>query len=98
MAGVLGFSQPFRSNWTLKAFFTFTCATGLGRYLERMKTAYDEAMEKSGRAIREFSWARMAYRNRTIGDAEYLAARKAYEAAMAEYDAAFAAASESESK
>ena len=67
-------------------------------YFERMKTNYELAMEKSGRAIREFSWARTAYRNRTIGDAEYLAARKVYEAAMAEYDTAFAAASELDSK
>lgn len=55
-----------------------------------MSNEYKAAYEKSGEAIRAFKVAQVAYRTRQIGDAEFLAARKAYDAAMAEYDAAYA--------
>lgn len=54
-----------------------------------MNNTYEAAMEKSGAAIRAFKAVQEAYRARKIGDAEYLAGRKAYESAMAEYDIAF---------
>ncbi len=59
-----------------------------------MTNNYEAAMEKSNIAIRAFAKVQADYRNRNIGDAEYLAGRKTYEAAMAEYDVAFAAESE----
>lgn len=57
---------------------------------------YQRAYEKSARAIREFNEAKRAYRAREIGDTEFLRARAAYDRAMAEYDAAYAAEQERE--
>jgi len=59
-----------------------------------MTKNYEAAMEKSNIAIRAFGKVQADYRSLKIGDAEYLAGRKIYDAAMAEYDAAFAAESE----
>lgn len=52
---------------------------------------YQRAYEKSALAIREFKEAQQLYRARRIGNAEFLRARAAYDKAMAEYDAAYAA-------
>ena len=51
---------------------------------------YEAAYEKSGEAIKAFRAVQIAYRTRIIGDAEFLAAKAVYAAAMAEYDAVYA--------
>jgi len=53
-------------------------------------SAYDAAMEKSGAAIRAFTAVQADYRAQRIGDDEYMAGRRIYEAAMREYDEAYA--------
>lgn len=55
-----------------------------------MSEEYRIAYERSGEAIRKFRVAQQAYRAREIGDREFLAARRAYDAAMAGFDAAYA--------
>jgi hypothetical protein len=45
-------------------------------------------MEKSNAAIRKFRNIQEAYRNQTIGDEEFLAGRRDYDAAMADFDKA----------
>ena len=55
-----------------------------------MSEEYKRAYEKSGKAIRKFHDVQKAYRAREIGDEEFLAARRAYDAAMVEYDIAYA--------
>jgi hypothetical protein len=47
--------------------------------------------EVSAIAIKDFIAAQKAYRTRQIGNAQFLAAKKTYEAAMAEYGKACAA-------
>ena len=61
-----------------------------------MNTNYEAALEKSRIASRAFGQVQADYRSRKIGDSEYLAGRKTYEAAMSEYDVAFADESELE--
>lgn len=53
-------------------------------------TGYELACKQSTDAIREFDTVKMAYRAQTIGDAEFIAGRKKYDAAMALFDTAFA--------
>lgn len=53
-------------------------------------TEYEAAIAKHNEAIRAFRAIQEAYRSRTIGDAEFLAGRKAYNAATEEFDAAYA--------
>lgn len=55
-----------------------------------MSKSYEMAMEKSAEAIKIFRLAQSAYRARTIGDSEFIAARAKYNTAMKEYDADFA--------
>lgn len=56
-----------------------------------MTTTYKVAIEKNNAAIAAFHVVRNAYRAQTIGDAQFLAARKAYYEAMDEFDAAYTA-------
>ena len=56
-----------------------------------MSPKYAKAMEVSNKAIKAFSAAQIAYRGRTIGDSEFLAARAVYDKAMAAFDEAFEA-------
>jgi hypothetical protein len=51
---------------------------------------YLAALEAHNVACRSFSKIQKAYRAREIGDQEFIAGRKAYDAATAIYDAAFA--------
>lgn len=53
--------------------------------------AYEAAYEAHNVAIKKFNVVRDAYRARTVGDAEFLAARVEYEEATKLFDAAFAA-------
>lgn len=55
-----------------------------------MNTKYKEAYEKSALAIREFKVAQAVYRSLAIGNDEFLASKAKYNTAMAEYDAAYA--------
>ena len=55
---------------------------------------YENSIIKHNEAIKVFHTVRDAYRNRTVGDAEFLAARAVYDAATAEFDAAYAVAQE----
>ena len=57
-------------------------------------TEYESARLAHNRAIKVYKKFRDAYRAQEIGDDEYLAARADYEKATAEYDAAYAKASE----
>lgn len=52
---------------------------------------YAKALEESRAASAIFREAQLAYRSRKIGDAEFLAARKIYDASEAAFDAAYAA-------
>jgi hypothetical protein len=56
-----------------------------------MTTEYKAAYDKSAAAIKAFGAIKLAYRGRTIGDAEFMAAKVIYDAAMAEFDVAFEA-------
>lgn len=56
-----------------------------------LSPAYLAALEASNVAIRKYNAVRDAYRARTVGDAEFLAAREAYMLAQEAFDAAFAA-------
>ena len=51
---------------------------------------YELALEKARQASRAFAVAQKAYRTRQIGDAEFLAAKKIYDASGVEFDAAYA--------
>lgn len=51
---------------------------------------YTAAYDKSALAIKAFNEITKAYRARLIGDNEFINARKIYDAAMAEYDLAYA--------
>jgi hypothetical protein len=53
--------------------------------------SYQDAYEKSGRAIRAFKSVQSDYLSRKIGDSEFLAAKKKYDAAMEDYDRAYEA-------
>jgi hypothetical protein len=57
-----------------------------------MSNEYKAAYEKSGEAIKVFAAAQEAYRiaGYKVGTDAFLAARKVYDAAMAEFDAAYA--------
>jgi hypothetical protein len=55
-----------------------------------LSPAYLAAIESSNVAQRKYEIARNAYRARTIGDAEFLAARKEYAEAQAAFDVAYA--------
>ena len=59
-----------------------------------MTKNYEAAMEKCNIAICAFCEIQADYRSLKIGEAEYLAGRKFYEEAMAEFDVAFAAEAE----
>ena len=50
---------------------------------------YNAAIEASNAAIKTFFAVRDAYRARTVGDAEFLAAKAAYEASRKAFDAAY---------
>ena len=52
--------------------------------------AYEAAIKAHNEATAKFHAVRDAYRARQVGDAEFLAARKEYRAATAQFDAAFA--------
>lgn len=54
-----------------------------------MSKTYEAALTKANKASREFMAAQSAYRNRQIGDAEFLAAKALNDAASKEFDAAF---------
>lgn len=51
--------------------------------------AYEKALEESRQASRDFAEVQRAYRAQEIGDEEFLAGRKVYDAAMAKFDEAF---------
>ena len=51
---------------------------------------YLAALNKHNAAIRKFEQAKLAYRARQIGDDAFLAAKAIYDAATAEFDAAYA--------
>jgi hypothetical protein len=55
---------------------------------------YENSIAKHNEAQKAFHSVRNDYRNRIVGDAEFLAAKAVYDASTAEYDAAFAAAQE----
>jgi hypothetical protein len=55
-----------------------------------MTKDYEAAIKKHNVASTAFRAAQDDYRARRIGDAEYLAARKAFNDASAEFDVAFA--------
>jgi membrane-bound lytic murein transglycosylase B len=55
-----------------------------------MTEEYRNALEDSREASKEFRVAQEQYRARTIGDAEFLAARAKYREAEALFDAAYA--------
>ena len=54
-----------------------------------MTKEYEDALAKSRIASQTFRAAQDAYRNRTIGDNEFLAARAAYNQSTVEFDSAF---------
>lgn len=54
-----------------------------------MTNEYAIALESHNAASKIFTAAQAAYRARTIGDAEFITARKAFDAATEIYDAAF---------
>lgn len=56
-----------------------------------MSKTYKAALEASRKAARVFMNAQDAYRARTIGDAEFLAAKAEYKKSEAAFDAAFTA-------
>ncbi len=56
-----------------------------------MSPAYKAAYDKHNAAYRVYEPIRKAYNAGEISDTEYLAARKIYDAATAEFDKAFAA-------
>jgi hypothetical protein len=58
-----------------------------------MKTEYEKALAVHSAAIAAYVIAVAAYRARTIGDAQYLAARKLKAEADVVFDAAYAVAS-----
>ena len=49
---------------------------------------YESALKTSAESIEAFRKVQIAYRERQIDDAEYLAARKAYDLARIEFDKA----------
>lgn len=56
-----------------------------------MTKTYEAAIHKHNEAITAFRIVQLAYRARSIGDAEFIAGRKIYDAATTEFDAAFEA-------
>ena len=54
-----------------------------------LSLGYMEALRESNYAAAEFHKAQQAYRNRLISDAEFLVARKQYDAANASFDIAY---------
>jgi hypothetical protein len=56
-----------------------------------MPKTYDDAIAAHNRAAAVFRAAQTAYRTRQIGDAEFLAARAAYDESTKIFDAAFTA-------
>ena len=61
-----------------------------------MTNEYAIAYANHNAATKAFTSVTLAYRARTIGDFEFIAARKAFDAASKIFDAAFAAESEIE--
>lgn len=55
-----------------------------------MTDEYAAALETIREATRKFQQVTVSYRNQTIGDEEYLAARKEYKAAEATFDQVYA--------
>jgi hypothetical protein len=55
-----------------------------------MTKEYAKALEDHSAAFRKFDAVRADYRARKVGDDEFLAAKKEYDAATAAYDAAYA--------
>jgi len=53
--------------------------------------AYQAALDTSNAALKVYQVAVQAYRNRTIGDAEFMAAQDIYRAAEHAFDLAYAA-------
>jgi GNAT superfamily N-acetyltransferase/cation transport regulator ChaC len=51
--------------------------------------AYEKALEESRQASNDFAEVQRAYRAQEIGDEEFLAGRKVYDAAMAKFDEAY---------
>ena len=56
----------------------------------KVSKEYQTALNKSRKASKAFASAQDGYRKRLINDEEFIAARKRYDEAMAEYDVAFA--------
>jgi len=56
-----------------------------------MSKQYEAALEASRAAYTKFDAVRRNYRAQKIGDAEFLAAKREYDAAFADFDAAYAA-------
>lgn len=57
---------------------------------QKAYAAYERANEVANEAGRKLSQAQQAYRERKIGDAEFLAARQEWDLAMVHFDAAYA--------
>jgi len=75
-------------------------ATTIARYIingkqeiqeEPPSEDYQKAMDESNKAIKAFNKIQEAYRAQEIGDDEFLAGRKVYDAAMKKFDEAYAA-------
>jgi hypothetical protein len=54
-----------------------------------MNANYEAALKTANDAARKFRGEQIAYRNRTIGDAEFLAAKAEHDAACKVFDAAY---------
>lgn len=54
-----------------------------------MSPEYTEALEASREATKKFGVVTQAYRNRVIGDAEFLEARRIYDQAQLDFDKAY---------
>lgn len=61
-----------------------------------MTNAYKVALEKTNAATKEFTAAQKAFRTGTLSADAFVAAKKAHDAAQAEFDIAFAAEQEFE--
>ena len=66
--------------------------------LETARARYARVNAETDAVIKRFTEAQRAYRAREIGDAEYLAARHAYDAAIMEFDVAYATLADLEAK
>lgn len=65
-------------------------APNLTAWRANCSAAYLAAYDRHAEAAKRYDAARVAYRTRLIGDAEFLAARAKYDAVVSEFDRAFA--------